>query len=156
MPTYFDRHWWIYRDKIESWCPRIHEPANLRTTRRIARSHRINQEASGTARDPILVDRLDLNHLATPPRYFDFPDLVVHHLLSTHNSQQRHPHILQQTTSTVREGTAFVLPRVDEVLRRRGEEARRVSSTNIGLATPAFEKNYIPPRSWGHGPMHLV
>lgn len=52
LPTMFDPHWWIYRDKIETWQPRILEPASLRTRRRQARSHRANHGVSGTAREP--------------------------------------------------------------------------------------------------------
>lgn len=69
-PDHFDPHWRIRRFDETSLTPRIAEPATIQTSsrRRPRRSHRANQGVSGTARDPVLSERIDRNHPATPPR----------------------------------------------------------------------------------------
>ncbi|GMF42847.1 unnamed protein product [Phytophthora fragariaefolia] len=70
VPEDFDKHWWIYRDQGHFNPLRIQDPATITRTRHSGtkrRRHQRNYGAGGIGRESTLSERIDANHLATPP-----------------------------------------------------------------------------------------
>jgi hypothetical protein len=161
LPTAYHAHWWIYRDRQQIWRPRIQDPVNLRRKRKNARSHRSNHGASGTARDPVFAERVDLNNSARPPpqggvagddlqgRMWTLPP-APNVFPSPHAPSNGLPAIQSQLEYAKTLQHSDVPPLRNQITALHREPGVQTTEQPIDQAQDSFAHPSIPPRSWGY------